>query len=69
MDYKETFAKLFDKENPFVLGLFDGTKYVLNAPGKDWNLNFSFSTSVICGKRRNLILTKLPAIKFLLKSK
>lgn len=32
---KATSAKRFEKENPLFRDLSDGTKYVLNAPGKD----------------------------------
>lgn len=50
---RETSAKRFEKENPRFGVLSEGTKYVLNAPGKDWNLDLSMTRVRICNQRRN----------------
>lgn len=58
---KETSANFFEKENPLFGVLSDGTKYVLNAPGKDWNRDLSMPRVLICYKRKkleNLLVTK-----------
>lgn len=47
-----TSANRFEKENPLFLDLSEGTKYVLNAPGKDWNLDLSIPRVRICMKER-----------------
>lgn len=37
-----TSEKRFEKENPLLRVFFsDGTKYVLKAPGKEWNRDLS----------------------------
>ena len=47
--FKEaTSAKRLEKENPLFLDLSEGTRYVLNAPGKDWNLDLSIPNVRIC---------------------
>lgn len=49
-----TSANCFEKENlPFCL--FEGTKYVLNAPGNDWNRDLSMLIVRICGKQIDYI--------------
>lgn len=45
-----TSANLFEKEKPFFCVLSEGTKYVLNAPGKDWNRDLSIPRVRICNK-------------------
>lgn len=52
---KATSAKRFEKENPLFRDLSDGTKYVLNAPGKDWNLDLSIPKVRICSWKSNQI--------------
>ena len=47
-----TSAKRLDKENLFFCDLSEGTRYVLNAPGKDWNLDLSMPRVRICKKRK-----------------
>lgn len=51
-----TSANLFDKENPLLLVLSEGTRNVLNAPGNDWNLDLSIPSVRIWKKNRNEFL-------------
>lgn len=52
-----TSANRFDKENPLFCDLSEGTKHVLNAPGKDWKRDLSIPKVLIwrkdeCEKRK-----------------
>lgn len=52
--YNATSAKRFERENPLLLVLSEGTKYALNAPGKDWNRDLSMPRVRICEKSMNM---------------
>ena len=49
-DRSFTSANRFDKENPLFCDLSEGTKYALNAPGKDWNRDLSMPKVLIWRK-------------------
>ena len=49
-DKSFTSANRFDKENPLFCDLSEGTKYALNAPGKDWNRDLSMPKVLIWRK-------------------
>lgn len=47
----QTSAKRFEKENPLFCDLFEGTKYVLKAPGRDWKRDLSMPNVRIYDKK------------------